>query len=248
MSGQFKLSNGVASTPAIAFNSSQGTGLFKTTNGLGVAVNGAQVAEFTSNGMARIVGELIFWTRLSAPPGWLLPCGQVLNRTDYPSLWTVAQSEIALGNTFYNNGNGTTTFGIADLRGRVIAATDTMGSGDAGRLSTGALSAVRSTLGAAAGEPSHTLGASEIPVITSGLSISATVDQTGIVRYPGGLFAGGVTVNGSGGGTTFNSGAPSLITPTITISGSATSNNAGGLTHNNMQPTMLCYYALYAGA
>ena len=38
-----------------------------------------------------------------------------------------ASAEIAAGNTLYTNGNGTTTFGIPDMRGRMRAAKDNMG-------------------------------------------------------------------------------------------------------------------------
>lgn len=53
--------------------------------------------------------------------------GQTLPRAAFPDLWTFAQAEIAAGNTLHANGNGTTTFGIPDMRGRVRAAKDNMG-------------------------------------------------------------------------------------------------------------------------
>jgi microcystin-dependent protein len=93
----------------------------------GVAVTG----DVKSRGISLLqVGVLYPWTGLAAPTGFLLPTGQVLNRADYPKLWGFAQTQISGGNQFYNNGNGSTTFGIGDLRGRVIANFD----GGTGRL------------------------------------------------------------------------------------------------------------------
>jgi len=48
------------------------------------------------------------------PPGWLLADGSEVSRTQYAQLFAVAQ-------TTYGGGNGTTTFNLPDLRGRVIA-------------------------------------------------------------------------------------------------------------------------------
>lgn len=114
--------------------------------------NGAWVAQ--KIGVNNIDSALIFQTgdikpttRSVASTGWLLAQGQnTLLRADYLNLWAIAQIEIGLGNTLYNVGNGTTTFGIADLRGRVP-----VGSGTA----TGATGATAHALGQVAGEETH---------------------------------------------------------------------------------------------
>src|SRR6185437_52892 len=110
------------------------TGFFKTANGIGVSVGGTKVAEFTAGGVSRYLGELIPYTGLTAPALTVLPYGQTLSRTTYADLWAFAQTEIAAGSAFYTNGDGTTTFGIGDMRGRVPAGKDDMGGISAGRL------------------------------------------------------------------------------------------------------------------
>src|SRR6185312_9725758 len=136
MSGALRHADGAVGLPSLAFQSDQSTGFYKTTSGIGVAVGGAKVAEFVAGGIkgARFLGELIPFTCIAAPALCVLPFGQTLSRTTYADLWTQAQIEIAGGNTFYNNGDGSTTFGIGDLRGRVIAGRDNMGGSGAGRL------------------------------------------------------------------------------------------------------------------
>ena len=56
----------------------------------------------------------------AAPPGWLLCDGALVSRAAYPGLFA------AIGTT-YGAGDGSTTFGLPDLRGRVIVGT---GAGD----------------------------------------------------------------------------------------------------------------------
>ena len=100
MTGPLKIADGSVGSPGLAFNTDTTSGIYKTANGLGVSVGGVKVAEFTSSGLSRMIGELIPWTRLSAPSGWVLPYGQTLSRTTYADLWAIAQTEIAGGNTF----------------------------------------------------------------------------------------------------------------------------------------------------
>jgi hypothetical protein len=94
MAGALKLANGTVSAPGVSFNSASGSGLYKTTDGFGVAINGAQVAEFTAGGLtkgSRYIGELISWTGKTAPARCVLPYGQTLSRTTYADLWAFAQ-------------------------------------------------------------------------------------------------------------------------------------------------------------
>lgn len=253
MTAPLRLVNGTASAPALSFNSAVGSGLVKTTNGFGVVINGVQVAEFTSGGLTsgvRNIGELFVWTGTAVPPRCVLPYGQTLLRASYPDLWAFAQNEIASGNLFYNNGNGTTTFGIGDVRGRTIACPDGMGGTDAGRLVGGNMSG-RLSPGGSGGEALHLLTAAEIPAIgfsgsgpVSGSTVQNNIlfsDQVAILTGVGGsnpvkLFNQFVNQNVGTSG----------ITGTASVSGA--SSNTGGAAHNVIQPTILCNYALYAGA
>lgn len=250
MTGPLKVADGAVGSPAVQFNSGSSTGLYKTTNGIGVSVGGVKVAEFTSSGLSRMIGELIPWTLLSAPSGWVLPYGQTLSRTTYADLWTIAQTEIAAGNTFYNNGNGTTTFGIGDLRGRVVAGKDNMGGSVAGRLGSGAgFSGTDgkdpSILGAYGGRETHTITTAQLPPYTpSGTVATSTTVDVPMQGNAAGANVGNAAFFGN------NSTALQSIPATASSSSTFTGNAQGGTSaaHNNTQPTMICNYILFAGA
>ena len=52
MTGPLKLPDGSVGAPALTFNSASNTGIYKTTNGWGIAIGGVSVAEFTSTGLS----------------------------------------------------------------------------------------------------------------------------------------------------------------------------------------------------
>ncbi len=68
------------------------------------------------------------------PDGRLECDGSTVLRADYPKLWTVAQASIASGATFYNIGDGSTTFGIGDMRAEFPRGWDNGRGIDAGRV------------------------------------------------------------------------------------------------------------------
>lgn len=82
----------------------------------------------------------------AAPAGYLLCDGAAVSRTTYSDLFNV------LGTT-YGAGNGTTTFNLPDLRGRMPVGVD----GAAARLTA------NDALGQASGAEKHTLAETELP-------------------------------------------------------------------------------------
>lgn len=56
-------------------------------------------------------GTIMIWPGSSAPPGWGVCDGTLLQRANYPALFSL------LGSSF--GGDGTTTFALPDFRGRV---------------------------------------------------------------------------------------------------------------------------------
>ena len=84
-------------------------------------------------------GTVSAYVGAAAPTGWLLCDGSAVSRTTYASLFA------ACGTT-YGAGDGSTTFNLPDLRGRVIVAVD----GGAGRVTA------NNTLGASSGTEAHT--------------------------------------------------------------------------------------------
>jgi len=250
MTGPLKAVDGTAGAPGLTFASATSSGFYKTPNGIGVAVGGAQVAEFGVGGITKGILPIglgpLPWSRLAAPAGWVLCYGQTLNRADYPDLWEVAQDEIAAGNIFYNNGNGSTTFGIGDLRGRVIAGLDNMGGSNAARLSLIA----STTLGGAGGLQTHTLTTAQIPPVTPTGTVSLSPHAHNVQGSQYTLnFQGGTTAivvhrygAGDGGISTYdvNSGATKTL--------SMNQLPYGGGAHPNVQPTMVTNFILFAGA
>jgi microcystin-dependent protein len=71
--------------------------------------------------------------------------GQAVSRSDYASLFT------AIGTT-YGSGDGSTTFTLPDMRGRVAAGKDDMGGSTAGRITSGNSGITGTTLSAAGGD------------------------------------------------------------------------------------------------
>ncbi len=75
------------------------------------------------------VGTVLPYAGVNAPAGYLLCAGQAVSRTTYSGLFAALS-------TTYGSGDGTTTFNIPDLRGRVPAGKDNMGGTAANRLIT----------------------------------------------------------------------------------------------------------------
>lgn len=74
------------------------------------------------------VGGSIDYFGATAPNGaFVFPYGQAISRTVYSTLYSL------LGTT-HGSGDGSTTFNVPDIRGRVVAGKDNMGGSSAGRL------------------------------------------------------------------------------------------------------------------
>lgn len=73
-------------------------------------------------------GIIVPYGGASAPSsGWLLCAGQAVSRTTYSALFAII-------GTSYGVGDGSTTFNLPDLRGRVLAGIDNLGGTAANRL------------------------------------------------------------------------------------------------------------------
>lgn len=106
-----------------------------------------------ANNATQPVGSVMDFAGSAAPSGWLLCAGQAVSRTTYAALFAV------IGTT-WGAGDGTTTFNVPDLRGRVTAGKDDMGGSAAGRLTnsgTGNPGINGAALGAAGGVDRVTL-------------------------------------------------------------------------------------------
>lgn len=102
----------------------------------------------------------------TAPNGWLFSYGQAVSRSTYSVLF-------ALLGTTYGIGDGSTTFNLPDLRGRVTAGKDNMGGSSANRLTDLTNGVNGDTLGDTGGLESATLLQANLPNVTLTTTIAA---------------------------------------------------------------------------
>jgi microcystin-dependent protein len=151
------------------------------------------VAGSSAPGGLAPAGVVLPFAGSTAPTGWLLCFGQAVSRTTYASLFT------ALG-TSYGAGDGSTTFALPDLRGRIPGGKDNMGGSAASRLTSGGSGVDGATLGASGGTQTHTLTNAQLP--------------TSVIGTGGSTIARGSTVSDLqtvGSGQAHNNTQPTII-------------------------------------
>ena len=166
-------------------------------------------------GMDPFIGEIIMFGGNFAPRGWALCEGQLLPLNQNQALFAI------LGTTY--GGDGRTTFGLPDLRGRVP-----MGNGNGPGLTSRGL-------GQKSGAENVTLTTAQIPSHTHTASTTSTLKATsnsGNTNAP----AGNVLAN-DGNDRIYRNEAPNVDMSTAAIDSSTTLGNTGnGQAVNNMQP------------
>lgn len=154
-------------------------------------------------------GVVLPFAGSAAPTGWLLCDGAAVSRTTYADLFATIS-------TTYGAGDGSTTFALPDLKGRVPAGKEVTAT----RLTAAGSGINGATLGATGGAETHTLTVAQMPAHTH--------DAPG--RTDRNTSAGGsdqvVMKNGAS---------------TITA---ATNSNGSGSAHNNTQPTIVLNYII----
>lgn len=117
------------------------SGLLKTSNKLS-ELSSELDTTYSNLGLDDAIptGVIFPFTSSTIPAGWLLCDGAAVLRSLYYQLFDV------IGTT-YGAGNGTTTFNLPDLRGRVIAGRDNMGDTAANRLTSTYFGSSTGTLG-----------------------------------------------------------------------------------------------------
>jgi microcystin-dependent protein len=140
------------------------------------------------------IGGMIDFTGSTSPSSSLvLPYGQAISRTTYATYF-------AMVSTTYGGGDGSTTFNIPDLRGRVVAGKDDMGGSAASRLSgTSITSGGPTTLGGTGGADTKTLATANLPPYTPAGTITNGAITISHNANSGSSPAG--TTAGSGGNT-----------------------------------------------
>jgi microcystin-dependent protein len=139
---------------------------------------------FYSNPYSIPIGASIdFWGSTAPNSSFVLAYGQAISRTTYSTLF-------AMFSTTYGAGDGSTTFNVPDLRGRVIAGKDDMGGSAASRLSNSFMTGP-TTLGGSGGSESRQLATENLPPYTPSGSIGGSQSFTNYQRNDAGTSLGG---------------------------------------------------------
>lgn len=179
---------------------------------------------FFGNPYSLPIGGMIDYAGSTAPnSSFVLAYGQAISRTTYANLFSLIS-------TTYGAGDGSTTFNVPDLRGRVTAGKDDMGGSAASRLTSSYFGGTATNLGATGGAESLTLTAAQLPS-------NIPYNDAGHVH--------GVDIP-RGASSTFGNillGATANQTPASVTSGVATTgitiNPSGGNAHRTVQPTII---------
>lgn len=180
-----------------------------------------------------IGGMMPFLSTMAPNSSFVLPYGQAISRTTYAALF--AMTGIAFG-----AGDGSTTFNVPDLRGRIPVALDTMGGTAAGRITSAGSGVDGTTVGATGGAQNTTLITANLPPYTPSGSITMSGSQT----------INPLSFSGSGQGT---GGTNTAVNNTInyTINGSSfiatwngTAQGGTSTSFTNLSPTIIVPWIL----
>jgi microcystin-dependent protein len=179
------------------------------------------------------VGAVTMWVAADAPTGWTLCQGQAISRSTFGSLFTV------IGTT-YGAGDGSTTFNLPDLRGRVP-----MGAGLGRNVAGNADLATSRTLGQRVSDAQTvTLTEAQIPSHNHTQNAHNHTQNPTIVDFGYSIVAGGaanaITVG------TLQAAGGQLGPFTSTNQETTATNNAtgGGQAHENTQPSTVINFII----
>ncbi len=163
------------------------------------------------------IGMIVLYGCNFAPRGWSLCAGQLIPIAQNTALFSL------LGTTY--GGNGTTTFALPDLRGRVP-----VGMGQGPGLSN-------YVIGEQAGSENVTLLQTEMPQHNHGFKVANTSSSLA-VPAAGASIANYTDINGDGG-QLYKS-----LSPNIALHPASVGNAGGNIPHNNMQPYLTMNFCI----
>ena len=173
------------------------------------------------------IGTLLPFTSTSTPDNWLLCDGSAISRTTYSQLFNVI-------GTKYGTGDGSTTFNLPDLRGRVPVGYDSTQT-------------EFNSTGKTGGEKTHTLTVSEMP--SHSHTFHANLVYSGSGSDGSGLKQGSdsrpsSTIDSTGGGNAHNNLQPYIVTRYI-IKAFQTAGTVAEIVNDKSTSTTNAYSASY---
>lgn len=188
---------------------------YHSSNGGGGWTAWAQMATPSDPSTMGITGEIRMWSAAAVPSGWQVCDGTALSRTANVKLFNV------IGTT-YGVGDGSTTFNVPNMKGRVPVGLDSTQTEFA-------------SMGESGGEKTHTLTTSEMPSHTH-------TQNAHNHTFPGN---GALTDGPTGTPYSVQNGTFYGFRATSTNSTTAVNQNTGGGgAHNNLQPYITLKYII----
>jgi microcystin-dependent protein len=194
------------------------------------------------------VGTIFDYVGATCPAYSVSPFGQAISRETYSVLFGITS-------TTYGAGNGTTTFNVPDIRGRVVAGDDDMGGTSANRLTDLTDGVNGDTLGAVGGVESFTLALGNLPstnLSSANLSVTGSISLTGSASFANiarnvSVNTAGVSQGGSARVTSINQNQFDLgITSNLDVGGSIPLGGSG-TAKGHIQPTIVLTKCLQTG-
>jgi microcystin-dependent protein len=181
------------------------------------------------------IGTVLDFTGSTAPSNFVLAFGQQISRTTFAAYF-------ALVGTTYGSGDGSTTFNVPDLRGRVLAGIDNMGGSAANRIGTALVTDSGTingqSMGSAGGSSTHTQATGEVGSHGHGVNDNGHT-HTASTNIPQ-FYAVGTTNGNAGSLGGFESpGTAPTVTVNSATAGITIANNAAPSAMAWMQPTMM---------
>ena len=181
------------------------------------------------------VGEITLWGTSTAPTGWLIADGSTVSRSTYSALFAV------LGTT-YGVGDGSSTFGIPNLKGKVPVGRDASDTAFDTIAETGGTKTSALVVG---NLPAHTHDSSSSSSSSSSTSLTnasaVVVEGTGNALLLNG--AQGLATYGPYSATPITASTSTTTTTTTTVSGGG-NGTATGTAFDNLQPYVVLNYII----
>ena len=175
------------------------------------------------------VGEIRPWAFNWAPQDWLLCQGQTLNIQQYIALYSL------LGTTY--GGNGTTTFMLPDLRGRVPIGQGLLSYNGA------VIDPVPYQMGQSAGAETVTLTAANMPTHTHPVN---AFSSNGTLNPAANNYFAQPIVSTANPTNKNIYGAPGASGTMVALNSEVISNTGNSAAHNNMQPFLVLNFCICA--